>query len=522
MTFDGKYQDWNQKRIKGILEFYGHKFLYYKKILDLGCGHADISGVFYRLGADITAVDARQEHLKIIGKKYNGIKTVKADLDNEWPFVRNHFDIALDLDLLCHLSNYEDHLKKVCSITNHLILETAVCDSDDSNKNVPFPENKNIYDLSFNGMGCLPSTAAIERVLSDCGMEFRRQDVSKYNSGSYQYDWQPKNDNSIDLNKRRLWFAIKRGNPIQFAIPPAPVKPIMISSPVQPTQAGAIRNSMLPIRSRIEMPEIQLAQLNIPEKTGIKNTRIAICISGNLRTFDRTYNSFYANLLYPYQNDADVFIHTWDTIGAKSLSYDHPLSFVETKNKMNEINSILKPKSIIIENYATTSPSIRMMTDKIKLSESDRDGLRNRSPFDYGCMLYSWNKTKQLVDEYENNNNIKYDLIVKLRSDLMFTGKFNIENAFDKLCVPNIGQYYFHAMNDQFALGPASSMKTYLSLYENMVNYFHGRVTSMLRPEFILKYHLAANKIPYYEMNIPYYILRPNNNVTHPTTVKQS
>lgn len=225
MTFDGKYQDWNQKRIKGILEFYGHKFMYYKKILDLGCGHADISGVFYRLGADITAVDVRQEHLKMVSKKFNGIKTVKADLDLEWPFARNYFDIVLDLDLLCHLNNYEDHLRKVCSITNHLVLETAVCDSDDPEKVIILPENKSVYDSSFNGVSSRPTAAAIERILTECGMNFRRQDKNKYNSNSYVYDWESKNDDKCDINKRRFWFAVKNTSNIQFASPQNSVIP---------------------------------------------------------------------------------------------------------------------------------------------------------------------------------------------------------------------------------------------------------------------------------------------------------
>ena len=105
--FSGKYIEWNQNRIKGIIDFYGFKFFYFKKILDLGCGYADISASLLRLGADITAVDARQEHLKIISKKYPEIKTVKADLDNGWPFQGKKFDLILDLDLICHINNYE-------------------------------------------------------------------------------------------------------------------------------------------------------------------------------------------------------------------------------------------------------------------------------------------------------------------------------------------------------------------------------------------------------------------------------
>ena len=84
--FDGKYFEWNQKRIKGIVDFYGYKFFYMKKVLELGCGYADMGGVLYRLGSDMTAVDARQEHLKIVSKKFPGIKVVRADLDGQWPF----------------------------------------------------------------------------------------------------------------------------------------------------------------------------------------------------------------------------------------------------------------------------------------------------------------------------------------------------------------------------------------------------------------------------------------------------
>lgn len=240
--FDKHYLDWNQKRIKGILDFYGHKFLYYKKILDLGCGQADISGVLYRLGADITAVDARQEHLKFAAKKYSGIKTVKADLDKAWPYQGKLFDIVLDLDLICHLSDYENHLRVVCQSTTHLVLETAVCDSDDPFKCVILPENKSEYDASFNGVSSRPSAAAIERILLECGMNFRRQDNARYNSGTYIYDWSSNNNNECDINKRRLWFAVKNTSHIQFSkqntasqfalqIPAEPLPPTNLNMP---------------------------------------------------------------------------------------------------------------------------------------------------------------------------------------------------------------------------------------------------------------------------------------------------
>jgi SAM-dependent methyltransferase len=218
--FNGKYFDWNQKRIKGIVDFYGYKFFYTKKVLDLGCGHADMSGVLYRLGSEITAVDARQEHLKIVIKKFPGIKTVQANLDNQWPFQNQKFDLVLDLGLLCHLASFKEHLKTVCASASQLVLETAVCDSNDPEKCIKIEESKNSYDLAYGGVGCRPSPAAIEKILLECGMTFKRITNSRYNSGEYTYDWIPQNNDSTSLEKRAIWFAVKENDtPTRVSIP---------------------------------------------------------------------------------------------------------------------------------------------------------------------------------------------------------------------------------------------------------------------------------------------------------------
>lgn len=233
MNFNGRYLEWNQKRVKGIIEFYGHKFFYFKKVLDLGCGYADISASLLRLGSEITAIDARPEHLKIVNKKYPEIKTIKADLDRGWPLTGKKFDVILDLDFLCHIDNYEKHLKQVCSSASHLILETAVCDSDDPYKCVMIAENKGNYDLSFNGNGSRPTAAAIERIFKECGMDFRRIDSDKFNSGTYKYDWQEKNNGECNINNRRIWFAVSANSKVKFNPLPPPAKPPVVIPQVE-------------------------------------------------------------------------------------------------------------------------------------------------------------------------------------------------------------------------------------------------------------------------------------------------
>lgn len=282
--FDNLYFEWNQKRTKGIVDFYGYKWFYFKKVLDLGCGYGDLGGVVYRLGAGVTAVDVRQEHLKVVSKKFSSIKIVQSNLDMQWPFHGQRFDIIFDLALLCHLEDYESHLKTICQATTHLVLETAVCDSDDPQKCIMVEEDRGTYDLAFGGKGCRPSPAAIERILKECGMNFKRMDNTKFNTDFYKYDWYPKNDNSTSLDKRRIWFAVKDSSPVQFANPASQLAspPIIIpsaqsySAPIPLVNSGIPAHTPSPARppasARIEAEAQARIVANNPPPTDYTNT----------------------------------------------------------------------------------------------------------------------------------------------------------------------------------------------------------------------------------------------------------
>src|ERR1019366_8668390 len=199
-------QEWNHKKIKAIVDYFGHPFFQNKKVLDLGCKHGDAGGgALYRLGSQITAVDAREEHLKIAAKKYPGIKTIKSDLDCDWAF--SHFDLVINTDLLCHLKNWEGHFRNMLNSTNNVVLETAVCDSLDPNLCSVLSENKDNPDWSFNGFSARPTAAFIEKIFGELSFDFKRLDSSGLNTGPLQYDWIVSNTGTCDINKRRFWFA---------------------------------------------------------------------------------------------------------------------------------------------------------------------------------------------------------------------------------------------------------------------------------------------------------------------------
>lgn len=336
MTFGGVYHDWNQKRIRAFVEHYGHQFFFKKKVLDLGSGHGDISGVLYRLGADVTAVDARQEHLKIIDKKYNGVKVIRADLDQPWPFFRKTFDLTLDLGLLCHLHDFEQHLKAVCASTNFLILETAVLDSNNIHNCSVKPDSKGIYDGSFNGFSSQISAANIERVLTENGMSFDRMDKAKFNSGPYKYDWASHNNDTYDFNKRRIWFCVRNGSTQVFnntanILPPVNIgnfsshlldskvpinhKYLMTtSSPQPPNQQNKYTKSWPTLFSHVTPP---LTLSAIPGSrdfliyiTGLKDV-YSTELFGSNRLFDVAYNDYTGSHIIPEQAEYKYSINEW-------------------------------------------------------------------------------------------------------------------------------------------------------------------------------------------------------------------
>jgi len=91
------YVELRDKRIKAIVNYYGKDWFKDKKILELGCGNADIGNSFYEMGAIVTSTDARDEHLKTANKKYPHIKTILFDLElPDWPFEENY-------DLILHI-----------------------------------------------------------------------------------------------------------------------------------------------------------------------------------------------------------------------------------------------------------------------------------------------------------------------------------------------------------------------------------------------------------------------------------
>lgn len=181
------------------------------RILEVGAGIGHIGSVFINLGFDVTSTDGRIEYVEHM--KREGRKAFLLDLDKTGIDEVGDYDIILSFGVLYHLTNPEKHLLS-CHNAKILVLETSVCDSDQSLVN-PIREGKGIRgrDQALNEFGCRPSPVWIENKCHEAGF-LKIRDISNPNANWVKgiFDWKPINNGAWkigEVNYRKMWICEK-------------------------------------------------------------------------------------------------------------------------------------------------------------------------------------------------------------------------------------------------------------------------------------------------------------------------
>jgi hypothetical protein len=224
--------------------------------------------------------------------------------------------------------------------------------------------------------------------------------------------------------------------------------------------------------------------------------KIALCLSGHLRSYEQTWRALKTFILDPLS--PDVFIHTWDTVG-QSFHIDNHTTKQKTHQVLHKIQDIYKPKNIIIE------PLIRLNGEKYRKYLID-----DRCPNGVVNMFYKIHKTCLLCEDFSKSFDTTYDVIIRARPDLLFQTYINDQdleraaNDASLLFVPKNGHY--GGINDQFAFGSSQAMNIYCNCYTNLDKIV---TTTPLVPELVLKQQLI-NKVNIQLTDIRYLLLRVN------------
>ena len=84
--------------------------------------------------------------------------------------------------------------------------------------------------------------------------------------------------------------------------------------------------------------------------------RLAIQFFGHTRTYKKTYESFFKNIVEPNLKDGwevDIFIHTWDMSSSSDKSWHNGMDLFDinplNQNDIEDIKRIYSPKSFLVE-----------------------------------------------------------------------------------------------------------------------------------------------------------------------------
>ncbi|MBQ8820195.1 MAG: hypothetical protein IJZ99_05530, partial [Campylobacter sp.] len=138
--------------------------------------------------------------------------------------------------------------------------------------------------------------------------------------------------------------------------------------------------------------------------------RLAIQFFGHTRTYKKTYESFFKNIVEPNLKDGwevDIFIHTWDMSSSSDRSWHNGQDLFDihllSQDDIENIRKIYNPKVFLVEH----------------LQEGIHGGSESKK------------RGNRLRESYEKENSIKYDYILYTRMDILFASPLNIQRYID-------------------------------------------------------------------------------------------
>ena len=209
--------------------------------------------------------------------------------------------------------------------------------------------------------------------------------------------------------------------------------------------------------------------------------KIAILMSGYLRSIKENYNNLKQYLLN--DNDTDIYIHI-----TKS---DDP-KYMNSKITMDELHKLLKPKHMIVSNNYNLHDNIII------------NNLLNQN-----YKYYLLNEHRKIVEKSEN---IKYDIVVKIRPDVYLQSPLCMNVISNNIYIPSDSKIDNTKLTiptdnyicDIIAYGNPEIMDKYFNFYNELLQLIqqYGYVN-----ETLLYHYLQHNAIEYTFIDIDYIVI---------------
>lgn len=219
--------------------------------------------------------------------------------------------------------------------------------------------------------------------------------------------------------------------------------------------------------------------------------RTALCISGMPRTFKETYESVQTNILAPHR--PEVFVSTWKPTQVDPLWTD--------PHSPEELVELYKPIKFDIELFDEARRKSFETNQFRTRADWGGDAVHRMIPMFYRiyiCNLHKW--------FYEKENRFTYDVVIRSRSDLLFSTPLVIpplEDGLVYMAPPSSDA----PVNDQFWLSNSKTADLISALYLSIPTLWHGGVK--IHGETLLTNYLASLGLRAQYLDIQFTIARP-------------
>ncbi len=214
---------------------------------------------------------------------------------------------------------------------------------------------------------------------------------------------------------------------------------------------------------------------------------IALCFSGQVREFAVTLRSLRKHILRPLRShNVYLFCHT-PAVGKYPERFG--LHFTSIHREENEPRSFPFLEDLSIHHDVEARP----------WNQSD-------PLIGYVRQLRSIYLAHQLQRDFAQTNNIKFDLVFRLRFDNLYIQSLEPLSslACSALYVPAHDSW--GGVNDRFAFGPPEMMDVYCNRFNELTAFYKKRV--FIHPETLLKDYLVHCSVPVRHTRVVHHLYR--------------
>jgi hypothetical protein len=196
--------------------------------------------------------------------------------------------------------------------------------------------------------------------------------------------------------------------------------------------------------------------------------RVALCFGGHIRDYAKCHQNIQDGFITVLEHNGyqvDSFASIWHTKGHRSQNWNGEIS-------VGELVNLMQPKSLLVEQFDRQHFLTKYNTEKYKeyshLSTDETCG-------DSVSMWYKVWSSFQLMEAYAAEHGVVYDIVVRIRFDMLFDSLFQIEElsnlTHNTVYIPRWhGKYHevCHEIMDQFMFGDYTAMKRAMSIFPNI------------------------------------------------------